>query len=74
MSRSGITGSSGSTTSNFLRNNQTDFQSDCALKSHQQWRSVPFSKVLTDWFCDFFSEVHFLHTAKCWALLTNPVC
>jgi hypothetical protein len=44
MSRRGIAGSSGSTMSNFLRNHQTDFQSDCtSLQSHQQWRSVPLS-------------------------------
>jgi hypothetical protein len=44
MPRGGIAGSSGSTMSNFLRNCQTDFQSGCTnLKSHQQWRSVPFS-------------------------------
>jgi hypothetical protein len=42
--RSGIAGSSGSTTSNFLRNRQTDFQCGCiSLQSHQQWRSVPLS-------------------------------
>jgi hypothetical protein len=44
MSRSGITGSSSSTTSNFLRNHQADFQSGCTnLQSHQQCRSVPLS-------------------------------
>jgi hypothetical protein len=41
MPRSGITGSSGSTKYNFLRNHQTDFQSDCtSYQSHQQWRRV----------------------------------
>ena len=40
----GITGSSGSTMSNFLRNRQTLFQSGfTSLQSHQQWRSVPLS-------------------------------
>jgi hypothetical protein len=40
----GITGSSGSTMSNFLRNRQTDFQSVCkSLQFYQQWRSVPLS-------------------------------
>jgi hypothetical protein len=44
MPKSGIAGSSGSTMSNFLRNHQTDFQSDCStLQSHHQWRSVPLS-------------------------------
>jgi hypothetical protein len=44
MPRSGITGSSGRTISNFLSNHQTDFQSGCtSLQSHQQWRSVPLS-------------------------------
>jgi hypothetical protein len=44
MSRSGISGSSGNTMSNFLRNYQTDFQSSCtSLQSHQQWRSVSLS-------------------------------
>ena len=42
MSKSGISESSGSTMSNFLRSRQTDFQSGCtSLQSHQQWRSVP---------------------------------
>jgi hypothetical protein len=37
MPRSGIAGSSGRTISNFLRNCQIDFQSDCnSLQSHQQ--------------------------------------
>jgi hypothetical protein len=44
MPRSGISGSSGRTMSNYLRNRQTDFQSDCtSFQSHQQWRSVPLS-------------------------------
>jgi hypothetical protein len=44
MPRRGIAGSSGSTMSNFLRNHQANFQSDCtSLQSHQQWRSVPLS-------------------------------
>jgi hypothetical protein len=42
MPRRGIAGSSGSTMSNFLRNNQTDFQSGCrSLQSYQQCRRVP---------------------------------
>jgi hypothetical protein len=42
--RRGIVESSGSTTFNFLRNRQSDFQSGCkSLQSHQQWRSVPIS-------------------------------
>ena len=42
--RNGIAGSFGSTTSNFLRNCQTDFQSCCtSLQSRQQWKSVPLS-------------------------------
>jgi hypothetical protein len=44
MPRRGISGFSGSTMSNFLRNYQTDFQSGCtSLQSHQQWRRVPLS-------------------------------
>ena len=45
MPRRGIAESSGITTSNFLRNCQTDFQSGCiSLHSHQQWRSIPLSQ------------------------------
>ena len=44
MPRRGITGSSGSFMSNFLRNCQTDLQSGYnSLQSHQQWRSIPLS-------------------------------
>jgi hypothetical protein len=44
MSRSGIAGSSGSTISTFLRNQQTDFYNGCtSWQSHQQWRSLPLS-------------------------------
>ena len=44
MPRSGITGSSGSTMYNFLRNRQTDIKSGCiSLQPHQQLRSVPLS-------------------------------
>ena len=40
----GIAGSSGPIYVQFLRNHQTDFQSDCtSLQSHQQWKSVPLS-------------------------------
>jgi hypothetical protein len=47
MSRSGIAESSGSTTSCFLRNCQTDFQSSCiSLESHQQWSVPLFSTSL----------------------------
>jgi hypothetical protein len=44
MPRRGIVESSSSTTSNFLRNLQTDFHSGfTSLDSNQQWRSVPLS-------------------------------
>jgi hypothetical protein len=44
MTRSGMTGSSGNTMSNFLRNHLTNFQSGCTnLQSHRQWRSVLLS-------------------------------
>jgi hypothetical protein len=44
MPRRGISGSSGSSLSNFLRNHQTDFESGCtSLQSHQQWWSIPLS-------------------------------
>jgi hypothetical protein len=44
MPRGGITGSTSSTMLSFLRNHQTDFQSDCtSLQSHQQWRNAPLS-------------------------------
>jgi hypothetical protein len=47
MPKSGISGSSGKTSSNVLRNLQIDFQSVyTSLPSHQQWRSVPFSTSL----------------------------
>jgi hypothetical protein len=41
MPRSGIAGSWGRTSSNFLRNHQVIFQSYTSLHFHQQWRSVP---------------------------------
>ena len=44
MLRSGISGSSGNTMSNYPRNCQADFQSGCtSLQCHQQWRSIPLS-------------------------------
>jgi hypothetical protein len=44
MPRKDIAEYSGSSLSNFLRNHKTDLKSGCtSLKSHQQWRSVPFS-------------------------------
>ena len=44
MPKSGISGSSGRSISNFLRKLQIDFQSGCTtLWFHQQWRSVPLS-------------------------------
>jgi hypothetical protein len=44
MPRSSIAESSVRTISNFLRNCQTDFQSDCtSLQLYQEWRSVPLS-------------------------------
>ena len=44
MPRRGIMGYSGGTMSNFLRNQQTDFQSGCtSLQPQHQSRSVPLS-------------------------------
>jgi hypothetical protein len=44
MPRRCIAESTGSTLFSFLRNCQTDFQSNCtSLQSYQQWRSVPLS-------------------------------
>jgi hypothetical protein len=44
MPKSGITGSSGRSISNFLRILQINFQSGCtSLQFHQKWRSVTFS-------------------------------
>ena len=44
IAKSGIAASSCSTTSNFLRNSQTNFQSGCtSLQSQKQWWSVPLS-------------------------------
>ena len=43
MPRKCTAGSSGTTMSNFLRNHQTDFQSDYTSLQSQQWRSVPLS-------------------------------
>jgi hypothetical protein len=44
MPRSDTAGSSSSCMSNFLRDRQNDFQSDCtSLQSHLQWRRVPLS-------------------------------
>ena len=42
--RNCLAGSSGNTVSNFLKNRQTDFQSDfTSLQSHQKWRNVHLS-------------------------------
>jgi hypothetical protein len=42
--KSDVSGFSGNTMSNFLRNCQTDFQRGCtSLQSHQQWRSILLS-------------------------------
>jgi hypothetical protein len=43
MPRRGISGSSSSTMSSFLRNRQTDFQSGCTSLQSHQWRSIPLS-------------------------------
>ena len=49
MPRSGTAGYSGNIMPSFLRNYQTDFQSDCInLKSQQQWMSVPLSPYYRD--------------------------
>ena len=58
MSRSGISGSSGSVISNFLRNCQTDFQIGCTrLQCHQQWRSVPFLHNLSSICCHLSLDI-----------------
>ena len=49
MCTSGLSGSPGITMSNFLRNNQNDFQSDCtSLQSHQQWIKTDAQKVIEE--------------------------
>jgi hypothetical protein len=49
MLTSGLSGSPGSTMSNFLRNNQKDFQSDfTSLQSHQQWIKPDAQKVIEE--------------------------
>jgi hypothetical protein len=61
MSRRGISGSSGSTMSHFLRKHQTDFQSTCtSLQSHQQWRRIPLFPYPCQllWSPEFFDLSH----------------
>ena len=57
--KSSIDGSSGRSTSNFLRNFQIDIQS-CytGLESHQQWRSVIFLHIFANMCCWNFDLSH----------------
>ena len=75
MPRSGITGSSGRTMTNFQRNHQTDFQSGCSsLQPHQQWRSVPFSLHLCQHLLSSKFSILAILTGVRWNLRVVLIC
>ena len=73
--RRGIAGSSSSTMSNFLRNRQTDLQSDCtSLQSHQQWRSVPLSPHPHQYLLSPEFLILAIQTGVRWNLRVDLIC
>jgi hypothetical protein len=63
MPKSGISGSSGRSISNFLRNLQIDVQSGCTtFQSHLQWRKQPRCPKMVKWiqkiwFINIYSDI-----------------
>jgi hypothetical protein len=75
MPRRGIAVSLGNTMSNFLRNRQTDFQSDCtSLQFHQQWRSVPLSPLPRQHLLSLEFLILAILTAVRWNLRVVLIC
>jgi hypothetical protein len=75
MPRSGISGSSDKTISNFLKNHQIDFQSGfIRFQSHQQWKSVPLSLHPCQYVLSFEFLISAILIGVIWNLRVILIC